>query len=113
MNDNIIDVFLNFDYLDLFLFYRNNLFAELINLFDFSVNDFDWDHLFYDSVDGDLNFDRYNDVTIDFNNFRLFDNVSDNLLYLKSSGDLSVLNHNSFRNHFLDFSIFLVNLISN
>ena len=112
MNDNIVNVFLDFNDLNLLLFHRDNLFTELINLFDFSVNNFNRDHLFNDSIDWNLNFNRHYDFAIDLNYFGLFNNIGDDLFHFNSSGYLSVLNHNSFRDHFLNFSVFLVNLIS-
>jgi hypothetical protein len=112
LNDNIINKFLNFNYLDLFLLYRNNLFTELINLLNLPVNYFDWNHLFNNSIDWNLNFDWYDDIAIDFDYFRLFNNIGDNLLDFNSSRNFSILNHNSFGYHFFNFSILLVNLIS-
>ena len=112
LNDNVINKFLNFNNLDLFLFYRDNLFPEFINLFDFSVNNLNWNHFFDNSVNWNLNLHWYDDVSGDLNDLWLFDNICDDLLYFQSSGNFSILHHNSLRNHFLNLRVLLVNFIS-
>lgn len=112
LNNYIVNVFFNFNNLDLFLFNWNDFFADLINLFDLSVNDFDGHHFLNDSINWDLNFDGDNDVSIDLNDFGLFDNVGDDFFNFEGSGYFSVLDDDSLRYHFLNFGVFLVNLIS-
>ncbi len=112
LDNNIVNVFFNFNNLDLFLFNGNNFFAYLIYLFDLSVNNLDRDHFLNDSINWNLNLDRDNNVSIYLYDFRLFDNVGDNFFDFEGSGDFSVLDDDSLRYHFLNFGVFLVNLIS-
>ena len=82
LNDRYFNNFLNFEY-NLFLCSNSyNFFYDFVNLLDLSMNNLNRSHLFNYSINGDLNFNRDNNVSIYLNYFWLLNNISDNFLNL-------------------------------
>ena len=80
LNDRYFNNFLNFEY-NLFLCSNGyNFFYDFVNLLDLSMNNLNRSHLLNYSINGDLNFNRDNNVSIYFNYFWLLNNICDNFL---------------------------------
>ncbi len=112
LNYDIINKFLHLNDLDYLMFNRHDPVSDFINLLNLSMNDFNRDHLFNNTVDWNLYFYRNNDFPIDFDYLWLFNDISDNFFDFQCSRNLSVLNNDSFGNHLLDFSVLFVDLIT-
>lgn len=82
LDNNVVNLSLNLNHLDLFLFDRDNSVSELINLLYLSVNYFDRDHFLNNSINRDLNLNWYYNVPVYLNYLWLFNYVCNNLLDL-------------------------------
>ena len=93
---HVINLFFDFDNFNLFLLYWHYSVPKFVNLFNFPVNDFDGNHFFNDSVNWNLNFNRNNYVSIDLDDFWLFNNIGHYFVNLESSRNLPVLDNYPF-----------------
>jgi len=81
LDNDIINMLFNLNNPNFFLFYWNNSVSNFINLFNLSMNNLNRNHFLNNSINRYLYFNRYDDISIDFNDFRLLNNISDNLLH--------------------------------
>lgn len=110
-NWNLNDLF-NWLYNGFLFLDSNYFFIDFVHLLDLIYDFCERDDFFYDSINWNFNFYRYNDIFGDLNNLWLFDNVRHNFLNFQSSWDLSILNNNFLLNKLLKFCILFVNLVS-
>jgi len=82
LDNDIINMLFNLNNSNFFLFNWNNSVSNFINLFNFSMNNLNRNHFLNNSINRYLYLNRHNDISIDFNDFRLLNNISDNLLHL-------------------------------